>query len=50
MLNFVEVSWHNLESYQTCGFPLDFLNNIEGVMVFYQVLLFSPLQCTVTEQ
>ncbi len=47
--NFVEVSGHNLESSQTYGFCMDFLNHREGVMVFYQVFLLSPLQCTVTK-
>ncbi len=28
---------------------MDFLNHREGGMVFYQVFLFSPLQCTVTD-
>ncbi len=28
---FVEVSRHNLESSQTCGFCVDFLNHSEGV-------------------
>jgi hypothetical protein len=28
---------------------MDFLNRREGGMVFYQVFLLSPLQCTVTE-
>jgi hypothetical protein len=28
---------------------LDFLNHWEGGTVFYQVFLFSPLQCTVTD-
>ncbi len=46
---FVEVSGHNLESSQTWGFCMDFLNNREGDMGFYQVFLLSPLQCTVTE-
>jgi hypothetical protein len=27
---------------------MDFLNHGEGVIVFYQVFLLSPLQCTVT--
>jgi hypothetical protein len=27
---------------------MDFLNQKEGCMVFYQVFLLSPLQCTVT--
>jgi hypothetical protein len=27
---------------------MDFLNNGEGGMVFYQVFLLSPLQCAVT--
>ncbi len=46
--NFVEVSRHNLESSQTWGFCMNFLNHREG-MVFYQVFLLSPLQCTATE-
>jgi hypothetical protein len=45
--NFVEVSGHNLESSQTWGFCMALLNHRKGGMVFYQVLLFSPLQCTV---
>ncbi len=28
---------------------MDFLNHREGGMVFYQVFLLSPLQCTTTE-
>jgi len=28
---------------------MDFLNQQEGGMVFYQVFLLSPLQCTLTE-
>jgi hypothetical protein len=28
---------------------MDFLNHREGGMVFYQVFLHSPLQCTVIE-
>ncbi len=28
---------------------MDFLNHRKGGMVFYQVFLLSPLQCTVTE-
>ncbi len=47
--NFVEVSGHNLESSQTWGFCMDFLNHSEGGMVFYQVFLLSPLQCTVND-
>ncbi len=47
--NFAEVSGHNLESFQTWGFCMDFLNHREGGMVFYQVFLLSPLQCTVNE-
>ncbi len=39
----------NLESSQTWGFCMDSLNHWEGGMVFYQVFLLSPLQCTVTE-
>jgi hypothetical protein len=27
---------------------MDFLNHREGDMVFYQIFLLSPLQCTVT--
>ncbi len=46
--NFLEVSGHNLESSQTWGTCMDFLNHREGGMVFYQVFLPSPLQCTVT--
>jgi hypothetical protein len=49
MYNFVEVSGHNLESPQTLGFCMDFLNHGEGGIVFYQAFLLSPLQCTVTE-
>jgi hypothetical protein len=45
----LEVSGHNLESFQTLSFCMDFLNHMEGGMVFYQVFLLSPLQCTVTE-
>jgi hypothetical protein len=44
MYNFVEVSGHNLESSQTWGFCMDFLNHRVGGMVFYQVFLRSPLQ------
>ncbi len=39
MYNFVEVSGHNLESSQTWGFCMDFLNHSKGGYV----------QCTVTE-
>jgi hypothetical protein len=46
---FVEVSGHNLESSQTRGFCMDFLNHREGGMFFYKVFLLSPLQCTVNE-
>ncbi len=28
---------------------MDFLNHMEGGTVFYQILLLSPLQCTVNE-
>ncbi len=28
---------------------MDFLNHREGCMVFYQVFLLSPIQCTVAE-
>jgi hypothetical protein len=28
---------------------MDFFNNREGGMVFYQVFLLSPIQCTVFE-
>jgi hypothetical protein len=28
---------------------MDFLNHREGGMVFYQVFLLSPIQCTVNE-
>ncbi len=45
--HFVEVSGPNLESPQTRGFCMDFLNHREGGMVFFQVFLLSPLQCTV---
>ncbi len=38
--NFVEVSEHNLESSQTWGFSMDFLNHREGGMVFYQISSF----------
>ncbi len=46
--NFAEVSGLNRERSQTWGFCLDFLNQKEGGVPFYQVLLRSPLQCTVT--
>jgi hypothetical protein len=42
--NHVEVSEHNLESYQTLGFCMDFLKHREGAMVFYQVFHLTPLQ------
>ncbi len=45
--NFVEVSGRILESSQTWRFCIDLLNYREGGMVFYQVFLLSPLQCTV---
>ncbi len=41
---FHEVSGHNLESSQTWGFCMDFLNHWERGVVFYQVFLLSPLQ------
>jgi hypothetical protein len=44
MYNHVEVSGHNLESSQTYGFNMKFLNHREGGMVFYQVFLLSHLQ------
>jgi len=47
--NFIELSGHNLESSQTWSFWMDLLNIRYGGMVFYQVFLLSPLQCTVTE-
>ncbi len=31
----VEAAGHNLESFQTRGFCMDFLNHREGGMVFY---------------
>jgi hypothetical protein len=43
------LSGHNLESSQTWGFCMDFLNHGQGGIVFYQVFLLSPVQCTVTE-
>ncbi len=42
----VEVSGHNLESSQTWGFCIDFLNHSERWKVLYQVFLHSPLQST----
>ncbi len=45
--NFVEVSTHNLETSQTWGFCMDFLNHKEEIWIFYQVFLLSPLQSTV---
>jgi hypothetical protein len=48
-INGIAVAVHNLESSQTWGFYMDFLNHREGGMVFYQFFLLSPLQCTVTE-
>jgi hypothetical protein len=48
-IQFVEISRHNLESSQTSGFRMDFLNLREGGMDNYQVFLHSSLQCTVTE-
>ncbi len=39
MCNHVEVSEHNLESSQTLGFCMDFLNHREGGLAFYQVFL-----------
>ncbi len=47
MYNFLEISGHNLESSQTWGFCMDFLNHREGSMVFYHVFFLSTLQCTV---
>ncbi len=47
--SFVEVSGHNLESSQTLGFFIHFLNHREGGMDFYQVFLLSSVQCIVTE-
>ncbi len=47
--NFLGVSGHNLESSETWGFCMDFLNQKVGGIVFYQVFFFSPLECTVTE-
>ncbi len=38
--NFIEVSGHNLESSQTLGFCMDFLNCREGGMVFDQFSFF----------
>ncbi len=46
----VKVPVHNLESSQTWGFFMDFLNHREGGLALYQVLLLSPLQFTETEQ
>ncbi len=46
--NFFEVFGHNLESFQTWGFCMDFLNHRDGGVVFYQVFLLSLLQCTRT--
>jgi hypothetical protein len=45
---FFEVSSHNLESSQTWGFCMFFLNHKEWGRGFYQVILLSPLQCTIT--
>jgi hypothetical protein len=45
MSNFVEVSGHNLESSQTWGFCMDFLNHREGGKVFLSV--FSHFSCKV---
>ncbi len=42
--NFIAVSGHNLESSQTWGFLMDFLQHRQGGMVSYQVFLLSPLQ------
>ncbi len=39
--NFVEVSGYNLESSQSWGFCMDFLQHWEAGMIFCQVLLFS---------
>jgi hypothetical protein len=47
-VQFFEVSGHNLESSQTLGFCMDFLNHMEGGVVFWQVFLLSSLQCTIT--
>ncbi len=46
---FFEVSGHNLESSQTWSFCMDFLNQREEGMGFYQVFLLSPLQCAAAE-
>jgi hypothetical protein len=49
--SFFEVSGHNLESSQTWGFCMDFLNHREGGMVFfYQVFPLSTLMFTEIEQ
>jgi hypothetical protein len=45
--NFIEVSVHNLESFQTSGFCMEFLNNREGV--WFSISFFSFLLHTVTE-
>jgi hypothetical protein len=41
--------WALSESSQSGGFCRDFFKPKGGGMVFYQVFLLSPLQCTVTE-
>ncbi len=46
--NFFEDPGHNLESSQTWGFCMDFLNHREGGVVLYEFFLLSPLQCTAT--
>ncbi len=48
-VNFVEVFGHNLENSQTRGLCLNFLNHGEEGLVFYQVFLLSPLQCTIAD-
>jgi hypothetical protein len=50
LYNFDEVSRHNIESSQTLGFCMDFLNYRKGGMIFYQVFLLFALKGTVTEQ
>ncbi len=42
--NFIEVSSRNLESSQTLGFSMDFLNSMEGGIALYQIFVLSPSQ------
>jgi hypothetical protein len=45
--NLLDVSGRNLESSQTWGYCVDFLNHREGVVFLFQFFPLSPLQCRV---